>query len=179
MSIKLQSSQLRTGIVRSELANSPMSPSPQYDTISRHSRCSNTRNSIRNSIMSSWTTSTLRSRINPYLTNLKYQFKTSLRSSKSSSSTTTIPPALMKIHRNVHDWVKRAEPNATHVFRLEQSLDGESVAYMFHMTLNSNFAYGYEIVYASTSRFMHIRKLQSVQNCMLPEMKIVGIPVTF
>ncbi|KAJ3036083.1 hypothetical protein HDV00_003058 [Rhizophlyctis rosea] len=91
------------------------------------------------------------------------------------TSPTPVPKALLDLYRDVQSWSTTALPNEVKAFNLQDVTDeGEELAFMFHMTLNPNMTYGYEVVYACKAGMMVVRRLEGTVMCFLPEMRVVG-----
>lgn len=80
------------------------------------------------------------------------------------------------LYLQVKRWERKASPFDTVTFKLNDYEDsnGEITALMFHMNMNMNMRYGYEVIYAKTSNVMIVKKLGAVKVCTLPEMRVVG-----
>lgn len=157
---------LRSGYLQSPLSSTIPTPTiPTIPTIPTGNAI--TKNDTRQS--TSTTFSSKCTKIFPLLSH------TSWRNSKRFKPTlTAIPPALTNLYVKVNKWAKDARSEDCISLKIDDSLDGENVAYIFHISLNPNMKYRFEVVYACKSNMIVIRKLNATKLCILPPMKIVG-----
>lgn len=163
---------LRTSVAQSPIGNPTIDIS---DVISHYETCEKRRISVfsQQSRRSTASIASVSSLVNTAATKSYKKLKTAT----ASISRTFRNNNIMDLYRDVKKWTDTASPYDSTSFRIDnydKQREGEIVAFMFHINLNMNMNYGYEVIYASASNVMIIKKLGTVQKCILPQMKIVG-----